>query len=89
MNKISICWILLVTGTQLLFGNLVGNPVFIRKNFHAWQIFLLSSSMKLGPGVCVCPSVSSSPVSDTCFFEQNKFLLTFFHPHLLRPSDGT
>ena len=54
-NKISICWILLVTGNQLLFAypkNHVEMWVVIlfwaRQTFHAKQIFVLSSSMKLG-----------------------------------------
>ena len=35
-------------------GNLVGNPVFIKEEFHAKQIVVLSSSMKLGPGKIHC-----------------------------------
>ena len=57
-NQISICCILLVTGIQLLFAypeNHVEIWLVIlflsRKKFHAKQIFVLSSSMKLGPGL--------------------------------------
>ena len=58
-NQISICYTLLVTGIQLFFAY-PGNHVKIwfeilflsRQTFHAKQIFVLSSSMKLGPGRC-------------------------------------
>ncbi len=53
-----MCCILLVTGSQLLFAypeNHVEIWLVIlflsRKKFHAKQIFVLSSSMKLGPDV--------------------------------------
>ena len=56
-NKISICCILLASGIQLLFAypeNHVEIWLVIlflsRQKFHAKQIFVLSSSMKLGPG---------------------------------------
>ena len=56
-NQIPICCILLVTGTQLLF-TYPENHVEIwsvilflsREKFHAKQIVMLSSSMKLGSG---------------------------------------
>ena len=62
-NQISICCILLVTGIQLLFAYMYPeNHVEIlllilflsRKTFHAKQIFLLSSAMKLSPGLMLC-----------------------------------
>ncbi len=53
-----MCCILLVTGSQLLFAypeNHVEIWLVIlflsRKKFHAKQIVVLSSSMKLGPGI--------------------------------------
>ena len=57
-NQISICCIFLVTGIQLLFAH-PENHVEIwlvilflsRKKFHAKQIFVLSSTMKLGHGL--------------------------------------
>ena len=56
-NQISICCILIVTGNQLLFAYPENHVetwwVFLflsRKKFHAKQTFMLSSSMKLGPG---------------------------------------
>ena len=65
---IFICWILLVTGIQLLFAypeNHVEIWLVIRcffpfrgRHFHAKQIFVLSSSMKLGPSLL--PQTSSS-----------------------------
>ena len=57
-NKISLCCILRVTGIQLMFAH-PDNHVEIwlvilflsRQTFHAKQILVLSSSMKLGPVV--------------------------------------
>ena len=56
-NQISIWCILPVTGIQLLFAypenrmEIWFEILFLwRPKFHAKQIFLLSSSMKLGPG---------------------------------------
>ena len=37
------------------YGNLVGNPVFIREEIHAKQLFVLTGFMKLGPGVTIKP----------------------------------
>ena len=58
INKIYICCILLGTCIQLLFNYpenhveiWLRNLVFIKAKFHALQVFMLSSSMKLGPGL--------------------------------------
>ena len=55
-NQILICCKLLVTGIQLLFAYPENHMeiwlviMFLsRQKFHAKQIFVLSSSMKLGP----------------------------------------
>ena len=55
-NQISICCILLDTGIQLLFAYpenhleiLLVIMFLLWKKFHAKQIFVLNSSMKLGP----------------------------------------
>ena len=60
INKIFNCSILIATGIQLLFAypeNHVEIWLVIlflsRKKFHAKQIFVLSSAMKLGPVVIV------------------------------------
>ena len=61
-NQISICCILLVTDIQMLLAypeNHVEIWLVIlflsKKKFYAKQMFVLSSSMKLGPGLALVP----------------------------------
>ena len=57
-NQIHICWILLVTGSQLLIAYPENHVkiwlvilFLLRKKFHAQRICVLSSSLKMGPGL--------------------------------------
>ena len=69
-NQISICYILLVTGIQLLFaypeksgGNLVCNPVFIKEEISFAQVCeLLGSIQFLDPlgSIAVCEPLGMS-----------------------------